>query len=50
MKPPGGMTTTLDDLLAQAEDFALFSMRQAGRVPPTVMAVSPKGLLFYLPE
>ncbi len=48
--PSGQTPTTLDDLLAQAEDFALFSMRQAGRVPPTVMAVSPKGLLFYLPE
>ena len=47
---PDQTPATLDDLLAQAEDFALFSMRQAGRVPPTVMAVSPKGLLIYLPE
>ena len=48
--PSGQTPTTLDDLLEQAEDFALFSMRQAGRVPPTVMAVAPKGLLIYLPE
>ena len=48
--PSGQTPKTLDDLLAQAEGFALFSMRQAGRVPPTVMAVSPKGLLVYLPE
>ena len=48
--PSGQTPTTLDDLLTQAEDFALFSMRQAGRVPPTMMAVSPKGLLIYLPE
>lgn len=47
---PGQTPSTLDDLLAQAEDFALFSMRQAGRVPPTVMAVSPKGLMVYLPQ
>ncbi len=48
--PSGQTPSTLNDLLAQAEDFALFSMRQAGRVPPTVMALSPKGLLVYLPE
>jgi len=47
---PDQTPATLEVLLAQAADFALFSMRQAGRVPPTVMAVSPKGLLIYLPE
>lgn len=47
---PGQIPKNLDDLLTQAEDFAEFSMRQSGRVAPTVMAVYPKGLLFYLPE
>ena len=47
---PDQTPATLEVLLAQAQDFALFSMRQAGRVPPTVMAVSPKGVLIYLPD
>jgi hypothetical protein len=45
-----GKPESLEDLLAQAERYADFSMRQVGRVPPTMMAVGPEGPLFYIPE
>jgi hypothetical protein len=44
------MPPSLDDLLARAEHFAEFAMRQFGRVPPTFLALCPSGLIFYLPE
>ena len=47
-KPPPPQS--LDALLARAEDFALFSMRSGGKVPPTLLAVSPDGPLFFLPS
>ncbi|MEO5959001.1 MAG: hypothetical protein ABIR80_07780 [Opitutaceae bacterium] len=37
-------------LLARAEDFALFSMRARGQVPPTLLADSPAGPLFFVPS
>ena len=40
---------TLDDLMARAENFAGFSMRSAGKVPPAMLAASPGGPIFYLP-
>jgi len=46
----GQIPTSLDDLLARAEHYAEFSMRQMGRVPPTFLALCPSGLTFYLPE
>jgi hypothetical protein len=41
---------TLDDLLAQAEHYANYSMRNMGRMPPTVLLVSPDGPLMFMPE
>jgi hypothetical protein len=40
----------LDDLLAQAEHYANFSMRNIGRLPPTVFLIGPDGLLMFMPE
>ena len=39
---------SLDALLARAEDFALFSMRSGGKVPPTLLADTPDGPLFFV--
>ncbi|MDP3069723.1 MAG: hypothetical protein Q8N18_05510 [Opitutaceae bacterium] len=41
---------SLDALLARAEDFALFSMRSGGKVPPTLLADTPGGPLFFVPS
>jgi len=37
---------TLDDLLARAEHYANYSMRNMGRIPPTLFLVGPVGSLF----
>ncbi len=42
--------TDLDTLIAYAEGYAEFVMKNIGRVPPTMLAVSPEGLLHFLPE
>ena len=41
---------TLDDLLAQAEHYANYSMRNMGRMPPTLFLIGPDGPLMFLPE
>ena len=41
---------TLDDLLAQAEHYAGWAMRKIGNVPPTMMGLSPRGPLFFVPS
>jgi hypothetical protein len=41
---------TLDDLLAQAEHYANFSMRNMGRLPPTLFLIGPDGPLMFVPE
>ena len=41
---------SLDDLLAQAEHYAGWAMRKIGNVPPTMMALSPRGPLFFVPS
>jgi hypothetical protein len=41
---------TLDDLLAQAEHYANFSMRNMGRMPPTLFLIGPDGPLIFVPE
>lgn len=46
-KPPPPQS--LDALLARAEDFALFSMRSGGKVPPALLALGPAGPLFFIP-
>ncbi len=46
-KPPPPQS--LDDLLARAENFALFSLRSGGKVPPALLALGPGGPLFFVP-
>src|SRR5664280_2373400 len=46
----GPQQKTLDDLLAYAEGYAEFSMRKLGRVPPSLLAVSPKGSFHFIPS
>ena len=40
----------LDDLLAQAEHYADHSMRNIGRLPPTLFLIGSKGPLMFMPE
>jgi hypothetical protein len=42
--------TDLDSLVAYAAGYAEFSMKNTGRVAPTLMVLTPDGLLLYLPE
>jgi hypothetical protein len=41
---------TLDDLLAQAEHYANYSMRGMGQLPPTLFLIGPDGPLMFAPE
>jgi hypothetical protein len=41
---------TLDDLLAQAEHYANYSMRNIGRLPPTLFLIGPDGPMIFMPE
>ena len=41
---------TLDDLLAQAEHYANFSMRNMGRLPPTLFLIGVDGTMMFMPE
>ena len=41
---------TLDDLLAQAEHCANYSMRNMGRVPPTLFLIGADGPVLFIPE
>lgn len=41
---------TLDDLLAQAEHYANYSMRNMGRVPPTLFLIGAEGPVLFIPE
>jgi hypothetical protein len=40
----------LDDLLAQAEHYANYSMRNIGRLPPTLFLIGSEGLVMFTPE
>ena len=40
----------LDDLLAQAEHYAEFCMRNSGRMPPTLFLIGMDGPLMFMPE
>ena len=42
--------SNLDTLVSYAEGYAEFAMKNVGRVPPTMLAVTTDGLLHYLPE
>ena len=41
---------TLDDLLAQAEHYANYAMRNTGRLPPTLFLIGANGPLIFMPE
>jgi hypothetical protein len=41
---------TLDDLLAQAEHYANYWMRNMGRVPPTLFLIGADGPVMFIPE
>ena len=45
----GPRETALNKLLAYAEGYAEFSMRKLGRVPPSLLAISPKGSFHFIP-
>ena len=47
---PKPALTQLDDLMAHAEGYANFLMRKNGRVPPTLLAATPEGVLCYVPH
>jgi hypothetical protein len=46
----GPRLKTLDDLLAQAEHYASYSMGNIGRLPPTLFLIGPDGSLMFMPE
>jgi hypothetical protein len=46
----GSQESALDKLLAYAEGYADFSMRNLGRVPPSLLAISPKGSFHFIPS
>src|ERR1017187_7186121 len=45
----GPQETALDKLLAYAQGYAEFSMRKLGRVPPSLLAISPNGSFHFIP-
>lgn len=47
---PNSKLETLDDLLARAEHYANYSMRNMGRMPPTLFLIGPDGPLMFMPE
>ena len=51
MKPRAAANPqNLDDLMLMAEDFAGFSLRAGRQIPPTLLAVTKRGPLFFTPE
>jgi len=47
-RPPSN-PQNLDDLMVMAVDFAEFSLRNGQQIPPTLLAVTEKGPLFFTP-
>ena len=47
-RPPSN-PQNLDELMLMAEDFAGFSLRSGRQIPPTLLAVTKKGPLFFTP-
>ncbi len=41
---------SLDDLLVNAEHYANFSMRNMGRMPPTLFLIGPNGPFMFIPD
>lgn len=49
MMSPDAQETALNKLVAYAEGYAEFSMRTLGRVPPSLLAISPNGSFHFMP-
>ncbi len=49
VKPPNKLES-LDDVLAQAEHYANHSMRNIGRLPPTLFLIGSDGPLMFMPD
>ena len=49
-RPPPNSPQNLDELMVMAADFAGFSLRSGRQIPPTLLAVTKKGPLFFTPE
>ena len=49
-RPPPNNPQNLDELMVMAADFAGFSLRSGRQIPPTLLAVTKKGPLFFTPE
>jgi hypothetical protein len=47
---PQHQPAPLDELLALAQGYAEFSMRNIGHVPPALLADSPTGLIHFVPK
>jgi hypothetical protein len=47
---PHPQPRTLDDLIANAEHFANYSMRNMGSMPPMLFLIGPDGPLMFMPE
>ena len=47
---PNAMKDTLKLLVTEARNYAEFSMRNIGHVPPTMLAMTPEGTLTFLPD
>lgn len=47
---PNPKLETFDDLLSRAEHYANYSMRNMGRMPPTLFLIGPDGPLMFMPE
>jgi hypothetical protein len=40
----------LDDLLKESERYAKYMLKKTGSVPPTLLALTPRGFLLYVPK
>src|ERR1039458_1415315 len=49
VQPPSQLKS-FDDLLAQAEHYANYSMRNIGRLPPTLFLIGPDAPMIFMPE
>ena len=49
MMSPDAQETALNKLVAYAEGYAEFSMRTLGRVPPSLLAITPGGSFHFIP-
>jgi hypothetical protein len=47
LMPPKPATNRPDDHFARAEDFANYSLRMGGQLPPVVFAATEKGEIWF---